>query len=123
MDEAEIAALDFCYVTTTGRRSGGPHTVEIWFALHGDRVYLLSGGGEASDWVKNLVANPAVGVRLGDRDMICRAAVVEDPEEDELARRLLVEKYQQRYGSDLEEWRRTALPVAIELPPAPESAS
>lgn len=119
MDEAELANLDFCYVTTTGRRSGKPHTIEIWFAMHGDRVFLLSGGGEGSDWVRNLQTNPTVGLRLGDRDMICRARLVEGSEEDELARRLLVEKYRPRYSGDLDDWRRTALPVAIELPEGP----
>ena len=118
MDDGERADLDYCYVTTTGRRSGNPHTIEIWFAVRGDVVYLLSGGGDASDWVKNLRAHPTVGLRLGDRDLICRARIVEDPEEDERARRLLVEKYAPRSSGDLEEWRRTALPVAIELPAA-----
>jgi deazaflavin-dependent oxidoreductase (nitroreductase family) len=112
----EPADLDYCYVTTTGRRTGSPHTIEIWFALHEDTVYLLSGGGEASDWVKNVRVDRTVGLRLGDRDMICRARIVEDEQEDELARRLLVEKYAVRYADDLEEWGRTALPVAIELP-------
>lgn len=119
MDGAEPAELDYCYVTTTGRRSGSPHTIEIWFALHGDRVYLLSGGGEGSDWVRNIQANPTVGVRLGDRDMICRAALVHDPEEDELVRRLLLEKYGPRYSGDLDEWGRSSLPVVIELPEPP----
>lgn len=118
MDEAELADLDFCYVTTTGRRSGKPHTIEIWFALRENRVFLLSGGGEGSDWVRNLQSNPTVGLRLGDRDMICHAGLVEEPEEDELARTLLVEKYRPKYSGDLEEWRRTALPIAIELPKA-----
>ena len=112
----DLSELDYCYVTTTGRRSGTPHTVEIWFALHGGVVYLLSGGGEASDWVKNLREHPAVGLRLGDRDMICKARLVTDPAEDELARRLLFEKYTPRYSGDLEGWHRTALPVAVDLP-------
>jgi len=116
VEDAELSELDFCYVTTTGRASGRPHTIEIWFALHDGRVYMLSGGGDASDWVKNIRVNPTVGLRIGDRDMICRAHVVQDKEEDALARRLLVEKYQPRYTGDLEEWRRTSLPVAIELP-------
>jgi deazaflavin-dependent oxidoreductase (nitroreductase family) len=116
MHPAEPADLDYCYVTTTGRRSGSPHTIEIWFALHEGRAYLLSGGGEGSDWVKNLRAHPTVGVRMGDRDMICRAWVVEDGAEDELARRLLLEKYAPRYSGDLTEWARTALAVTIELP-------
>ncbi len=108
--------LEYCYVTTTGRRSGRPHTIEIWFAMHEGRVYVLSGGGEASDWVRNIRADPTVGLRIGERDYIARAYVVEEPAEDELARRLLVEKYGPRTSDDLEEWRRTALPVAIELP-------
>src|SRR5919108_1658215 len=87
LGEAELAAQDYCYVTTTGRSSGRPHTIEIWFALHGDRAYLLSGGGERSDWVRNVRANPTVGLRIGDRDMLAKARVVEDPEEDALARR------------------------------------
>jgi deazaflavin-dependent oxidoreductase (nitroreductase family) len=116
----EPADLDYCYVTTTGRRTDSPHTIEIWFALHADTVYMLSGGGEASDWVRNIRVDPTVGLRLGDRDMICRARIVEDEQEDELARRLLVEKYAVRYADDLEEWGRTALPVAIELPSARE---
>jgi deazaflavin-dependent oxidoreductase (nitroreductase family) len=119
MDAAGPADLDYCYVTTTGRRSGNPHTIEIWFALHEERIYLLSGGGEGSDWVKNLRAHPTVGVRMGERDMICRAFVVEDGQEDRLARRLLIDKYAPRYSGDLVEWARTAVPVAIELPEPP----
>jgi len=41
--------------------------------------------------------------------------VVEDGEEDALARRLLLEKYEPTYSGDLSEWGRTALPVAVEL--------
>ena len=112
----EPAELDFCYVTTTGRRSGRPHTIEIWFALRGQTVYLRSGGGEGSAWVKNLREHPTIGLRLGDRDLICPARTVEDAEEDALARRLLLEKYAPRDPDDLVEWSRTALPLAIDLP-------
>jgi len=35
---------DFCHLTTTGRNSGRPHTIEIWFALHGQTLYMLAGG-------------------------------------------------------------------------------
>jgi deazaflavin-dependent oxidoreductase (nitroreductase family) len=113
----ELGALDYCYLTTKGRRSGSPHTIEIWFALHGEAVYLLAGGGDGSDWVKNVRSDPTVGLRLGDRDLICKGRLVGDPEEDALARRLLLEKYRPRYSGELEEWARTALAVAIDLPP------
>ena len=116
MDRDEIAALDFCYVTTKGRRSGSPHTIEIWFALRGDTVYLLAGGGDGSDWVRNLREDPTVGLRLGDVDLICKGRVVDEPQEDAVARRVVMEKYVPRSPDDLDDWGRTALPVAIDLP-------
>lgn len=115
----DAGELDYCYLTTTGRRSGRPHTIEIWFALEGDRLYLLAGGGEGSDWVRNIRSDPTVGLRVGGEDFIAKARVVEDREEDALARRLLLEKYGPRYPGDLEEWGRTALPVVVELPRGP----
>lgn len=51
---------DFCYLTTTGRRTGRPHRIEIWYAAEGSTLYMLSGGGRSSDWVRNLLADPAV---------------------------------------------------------------
>src|SRR5919198_4125925 len=45
------AELDYAYLTTTGRVTGRPHEIEIWFALHAGTVYVLSGGGDRSDWV------------------------------------------------------------------------
>jgi hypothetical protein len=44
---------------------------------------------------------------------------VTDPEEDELARRLVYEKYQAGYGGDLTSWRRSALAVAVDLDERP----
>lgn len=123
MDEAEAAALDYCYVTTTGRKSGHPHTIEIWFALHETAVYVLSGGRDQADWVRNILAHPTVGLRVGDHDFIAKARLLEEgSEEDALARRLLLEKYTSRDPDDLTDWGRTSLPVAIDLPGEAEGA-
>lgn len=78
-------------------------------------MYLLSGGGDRSDWVRNVRRTPQVQVRVGDVRLSGRARVVTDPDEDELARRLVYEKYHRTYGGDLTSWRRSALPVAIDL--------
>ena len=103
----------YCYLTTTGRVTGRPHEIEIWFALDGDILYMLS-DSQGSDWVKNLRRTPRVTVRIAGERFEGSARVVEDGEEDELARRLLDEKYEQEPGS-LANWRRTALPVAVDL--------
>ncbi len=115
MIDPALADEDYCYLTTTGRVSGRPHEIEIWFALRGDTVYLLSGGGARSDWVRNIRKTPEVTVRIGETAFPARARIVEDAAEDETARDLLVEKYRSRYSGDLAGWRRRGLPIAVDL--------
>jgi deazaflavin-dependent oxidoreductase (nitroreductase family) len=115
----DINNQDFCYVTTTGRITGNPHEIEIWFSLENNTLYILAGGGHASDWVKNTKKAPAVRVRIADRHFDGTARIVTEAKEDALARRLLLEKYAPpRYSGDLSDWGKNALPVAIELTPA-----
>ena len=114
-----MPADDFCYLTTRGRVTGSPHEIEIWFAQDGSTLYLLSGGGDRADWVRNLRADPAVTVRLGDETHTASGRVVEPAtDEDARARELVFEKYQPRYSGNLESWREAALPVAIDLVPS-----
>jgi deazaflavin-dependent oxidoreductase (nitroreductase family) len=58
----------YLYLTTTGRKTGLPRQIEIWFVEHDGCWYLVSGGHENSDWVKNLAATPTAEVRIGERD-------------------------------------------------------
>ena len=112
--------IEYCYLTTTGRKSGEPRTIEIWFAIEGDSLYMLAGSGERAHWVQNLRKTPSVQVRLGEETFAGTARVVEaGTAEDELGRRLLVEKYSPRYSGDLTDWGRSALPVAVDLTAAP----
>jgi deazaflavin-dependent oxidoreductase (nitroreductase family) len=115
-DLEALAAENFCYLTTTGRVTGRPHEIEIWFSLVPETrtLYMLAGGGDRADWVRNLRREPAVTVHISGEGLKGEARVVEDGEEDELARRLLVEKYERSPGS-LSGWRRRALPVAVDL--------
>src|SRR5262249_3703230 len=109
------ATLEFCYLTTRGRVSGAPHEIEIWFARAGNTLFLLSGGRDRSDWVRNLLADPDVTVRLGPRTFSARARVVSDPAEERTARDPGFAKYQRPGSGDLSHWREHALPVAVDL--------
>jgi deazaflavin-dependent oxidoreductase (nitroreductase family) len=109
---------DFCYVSTTGRRSGKPHEIEIWFARDGDTVYLLAGGGRSSDWVRNLEADHRAAVRFGATSQNAVGRILDrfdDTDEAERARDLVFDKYQPRYDGSLIEWRARSLPVALDL--------
>ena len=110
-----MASPAFCYLTTRGRRTGDPHEIEIWFAAKGSTVYMLSGGRERSDWVKNILAEPGVRVRIETQEFGGRGRIVEEPSEEEWARSALFDKYNAGYGGDLTGWSRGALPVAVDL--------
>jgi deazaflavin-dependent oxidoreductase (nitroreductase family) len=106
---------DYCYLTTTGRRSGRPHRIEIWYSADGNTLYLLSGGGRSADWVQNLAVNAAVLVELDGHARPGHARIVDDDREDLAARSLVFAKYSLRTSDDLTSWRDRALPVAIDL--------
>jgi deazaflavin-dependent oxidoreductase (nitroreductase family) len=112
-----LSEKDLAYLTTTGRRTGKEHTIEIWFALRDGRVYLLAGGGDRADWVRNLRKTPRVRLRIETQSASATARVVRGrTKEDGLARQLLDGKYQGwREGKRLSSWARNALPVAIEV--------
>jgi len=115
----DLASEEYCYLTTTGRVSGKPHEIEIWFGIQDSTLYLLSGGKDKSDWVKNLMKVSEVSVRIAKQTFAGTARIVNDEKEDTMARYLLAEKYQEwEAGRTLSEWARTALPVAIDLSPS-----
>jgi deazaflavin-dependent oxidoreductase (nitroreductase family) len=113
---ARWASELYVHLTTVGRRTGRPHRIEIWFAEHDERLYMLSGGRERADWVRNLQANSRVTVELACETHVGTAHVIEvGTSEDQLARDLLVAKYADS-EDNLDEWGRTSLPVVITFP-------
>ncbi|PJF24898.1 MAG: hypothetical protein CUN53_15515 [Phototrophicales bacterium] len=67
-DTDEKMSETYLYLTTTGRKTGNPHRIEIWYVEHDQRYYLASERREASHWVQNIAANPAVTFSIGTRD-------------------------------------------------------
>ena len=111
-----LGDVPFCYLTTTGRRTGKPHTIEIWFAASptAPTLYVLT--YRRSDTVLNLRARPEVTVRIGAIDYPATARVVDGGTDEEArARRLVVDKYQSPGTSDLGSWGASALVVAFDL--------
>ena len=105
----------YCYLTTTGRVTGNPHEIEIWFGLNNTTLYLMSGDGK-SDWVKNLKKNPSVTVRIAKHTFNATARIVEDEAEQMTARNLLADKYNERRANGtLSKWARTALVVGLDV--------
>lgn len=67
-------------ITTTGRRSGKPRRIEIWFYRVGQSIYL-SGLPGKKDWYVNLLADPRFTFHLKHgvvADLPARAVPVTD---------------------------------------------
>lgn len=108
----ELRSAGDCRLTTTGRRTGHPRTITIWFAAVGDRVYMLAGGRAEAHWVRNIEANPAVLVQIGRRTFEGRGRLVEGEDDDPIARDAIAAKYGTNW---LTRWLRESLPVRIDL--------
>jgi deazaflavin-dependent oxidoreductase (nitroreductase family) len=93
--EPDLSHLERCWncrLTTTGRKTGKPRTVTIWFALGPGTVYL-TGGAERPQWCRNLAANPEVVVEIGGERWRGRARVVLDDREADAVRERFVRRY------------------------------
>ena len=111
----EWASEPFCYVTTTGRRTSRPHTIEIWFALVDNSMYLLAERRERADWIRNMRADPGVSVKVGDVTFTASARFELTRDEESTARRKLATEYQEwSEGEPMSDWAQTALIVALD---------
>ena len=68
---------EFLYLTTTGRRSGQPREIEIWFTHHEGRYYLIAEHRDQANWVQNLRANPQVHARVAGSSFEATARVTD----------------------------------------------
>ncbi|WP_337587769.1 nitroreductase/quinone reductase family protein [Kribbella catacumbae] len=80
-------------LTTTGARSGKPHTAVLgYYPDTSDRILIVGsagGGPKHPDWYHNLLANPRVTVEDGLHTYQADAVVLRDAERDEIFDRLV----------------------------------
>src|SRR5262249_20387263 len=72
-------------LTTTGARSGQPHTTPVAYSIDGDRLIIIASKGGAPthpDWYHNVLANPIVTVELGAERFQAHATVAEGHERE-----------------------------------------
>jgi deazaflavin-dependent oxidoreductase (nitroreductase family) len=77
----ELSDIEYLYLTTTGRVTGTPRQIEIWFVSVDRKLYVLAERFHSAQWVKNIERNPKVRVRVG-RDEFNATARVLDNEKD-----------------------------------------
>lgn len=93
-------------MTTIGRTSGEPRTVEIWFHRLDDRYYITGWPGRRG-WYANLLADPRLVIHFKQADTPDLAAVAQPITEPALRRRILEAVFEIEGGTargDFESW-------------------
>ena len=100
MGVSRVADEKYIYLTTRGRKTGNPHTVELWFAMAGERIYL-SHEGAYTDWMKNILKDNRVEFKIGKIQFKGNARIVEGGEVFELGKHALYLKYYGKADEDI----------------------
>ncbi|NQV06556.1 nitroreductase family deazaflavin-dependent oxidoreductase [bacterium] len=78
VDLARLAAIRTIDISTSGRRSGSPSRIEIWW-FHVEGRFIITGTPGRRDWYANLHADPSVVIHVPFGDFAGRAVVIDDP--------------------------------------------
>lgn len=111
LDLSSFEKEDYCYLTTRGRVTGKPHEIEIWFVVHESALYIMSGNMERSDWVKNLLKEPNVSIRIAEQTFAALASILNDAIVEGQVRMKMATKYNEMEGNEPSHWAQTALVV------------
>ena len=82
-------------IRVIGRKSGRRISIPVWFVLEGDELHLLPVSGSESQWYKNVVENPAIGIDARGVEGEFRAVPVTGVK----AVKAVVDKFREKYGA------------------------
>ena len=88
-------------ITVTGRKSGRPISIPVWFVLEGDKLYLLPVQGSDTQWYKNALKNPSIQIESGGEKAELKVTPITDPKQVAS----VAEKFRAKYGpSDVKKY-------------------
>lgn len=111
--EQALQVAEELELITTGRRSGKPHRVRVWFAYDGAAIWLRT--DRAADWLRNLEREPRCRIRV---DGLERGATREAVADESAALLRLIDLWRAKYGQEwVADWyvERGRLPVRLAL--------
>ena len=82
-------------LTVTGRNSGHPITIPVWFVVDGDQLDLLPVSGSDTQWYKNVLKNPEFRIEAGAHEAEFRGRPLTDAKQVAA----IVEKFCTKYGA------------------------
>lgn len=98
LDLEALASHQTIQITTTGRRTGKPRRVEIWW-FHVDGRFIITGTPGRRDWLANLYADPKLTVHVRGSEIAAIASPIRDAM---FRRRVFTRPQTQWYSSQAE---------------------
>src|ERR1022692_5262130 len=80
-------------VSVIGRKSGRTIAIPVWFVVEGEKLYLLPVQGSGTQWYRNILKNPPIGIDARGVGAEFRATPVTDAK----AVNSVIEKFRGKY--------------------------
>jgi deazaflavin-dependent oxidoreductase (nitroreductase family) len=82
-------------ISVIGRKSGREISIPIWFALDGEKLYLLPVQGSDTQWYQNVLKNQQIRIEARDAKAEFRAKPITEAK----TVKSVVEKFREKYGA------------------------
>jgi len=80
-------------ISVIGRRSGRTITLQVWFVLAEDALWLLPVYGSQTQWYRNLLMNPAITIKAAAERLTIRSRTLKGAQAVRRVIRWFREKY------------------------------
>jgi deazaflavin-dependent oxidoreductase (nitroreductase family) len=82
-------------ISVIGRKTGRTISIPVWFALHGEKLYLLPVQGSDTQWYKNVFKQPTIRIDARGAEAEFRATPITEAK----AVKAVVEEFREKYGA------------------------
>jgi deazaflavin-dependent oxidoreductase (nitroreductase family) len=81
-------------ISVTGRKSGRTISNPVWFVVEDDKLFLLPVKGSDTQWYKNVLAHPMMGISARHEEAEVKPVPITDAKQVAS----VVEKFRAKYG-------------------------
>ena len=98
-------------ITVTGRSSGRPISLPIWFAVEGNTLYLIPLKGSDTEWYKNVCKTPTLRLEARGKTLTATARFLTDSAHLDH----VLELFRNKYGRNVKSYY-PKYDVVVEVP-------
>jgi deazaflavin-dependent oxidoreductase (nitroreductase family) len=100
-------------ISVTGRKSGRIISIPVWFVADDKKLYLLPVHGSDTQWYKNVLERPSIGIKAGGAKVELKVVPVSDTAQVSS----VIEKFRGKYGeSGIKLYSKLDVAVLSQMP-------